>query len=154
MSVKSEVKSEVIFLFLFLIFPFKLGLSIDFWTIFHFFLALGKGDAAFQETCLYCTCLWRVSGQPQKKSPEPTGIMYIVASSSKEILQLLISSNLISNYFIPALLETGKVLSFIKTLELDLPLLVSLFFIPIRSRSSLCSSTVPLLIKQVSNCTC
>lgn len=98
--------------------------------------------------------LWKVSGQPQKKSPGPAGIMHMATSSNKEILQLLISSNLISNYFIPALLGTEKVLSFIKTLELDLPLLVSLFSIPFKSRISLYSSTVPLLIKQVSNCPC
>lgn len=59
--------------------------------------------------------LWKVSGQPQKKSPGPAGIMHMATSSNKEILQLLISSNLISNYFIPALLGTEKVLSFIKT---------------------------------------
>lgn len=77
------------------------------------FLALGKGEGCSLPQNLSILCLWRVSGQPQKKSPVPTGIMHMVASSKKEILQLLISSKLISNYFIPALLGTGKVLSFI-----------------------------------------
>lgn len=36
----------------------------------------GKGrKAAFFKTCLYCVCLWRVSGQSWKKSLGPTGIV-------------------------------------------------------------------------------